>query len=251
MKRYFAILAGCFQLAPAAVPAAAVASPAGLWEGTLNTPNGDIGFIFNLHRDGDKWAGEMDVPMQGMSALPIANVKVDGAAVSFPLPGGGEPHYDGKVSEDGKSIAGTFTVGGQPLALNLKWKSEPRAVEKAPGNTGDVQVLEGVWEGVLDVNGTQLHLRFNFTKNTDGGITGTFDSLDQGASGLPVAGISHTGDTVKLDLKVLSGSYQGTLDKDASTMTGTFTQGSMPGMPLTMQRKKAEKKAEKKDEKKN
>jgi hypothetical protein len=49
-----------------------------------------------------------------------------------------------------------------------------------------VQVLEGVWEGVLDVPGTQLHLRFNFTKNADGGITGTLDSLDQGANGLAV-----------------------------------------------------------------
>ncbi len=41
------------------------------------------------------------------------------------------------------------------------------------------QILVGVWEGVLDAHGQQLHVRFNFTKNADGSIKATFDSLDQ------------------------------------------------------------------------
>jgi hypothetical protein len=240
MKRYLAVLGGLLLLAPAAVLAAT--NPAGLWEGTIKTPNGDMGFVFNLHRDGDKWAAEMDIPIQGVSGMPLVNVKVDGAAVGFALPASaGDPHYDGKLSDDGKSISGNFSQSGASLPLDLKWKSEPRAVEKAPANTGDVQALEGVWEGALDANGTQLHIRFNFTKNADGSITATFDSLDQSANGLPVASIARTGDTVKMDLKVLSGSYEGTLNKDATAMTGTFTQGGMP-LPLNMQRKQAGKK---------
>jgi hypothetical protein len=102
-------------------------------------------------------------------------------------------------------------------------------------------VLEGVWEGVLDANGKQLHVRFNFTKNADGSITATFDSVDQGANGLPVASIARTGDTVKLEMKAVGISYEGTLNKDASAMTGTLTQAGVP-VPLNMQRKKAEKK---------
>ena len=236
MHRYLAFFAAFLLLAPAFVLAAA--NPAGVWEGTLSTPNGDIGFVINLHRDGDKWAGELDVPMQGVSGLPLTSVKVDGNAISFPMPGMGDPHYEGKLSEDGKTIAGNLLAGGQTLPLDLKWKSEPRAVEKAVANTGDVQVLEGVWEGVLNAPGMQLHVRFNFTKNADGSITGTLDSIDQGANGLPVAGIARTGDTVKLDLKAIGGSYEGTLNKDASAMTGTFTQGGS-GIPLNLERKKA------------
>ena len=241
MKRYLAILTGLMLLAPAAVLAAANA--AAVWEGTIKTPNGDLGFVFNIHRDGDKWAAEMDIPMQGVSGLPLVNVKVEGAAVGFALPGGpGDPHYDGKLAEDGKTISGTFSQGGQQIPLELKWKSEARAVEKAaPSTTGDVQVLEGVWEGVLDANGTQLHVRFNFTKNADGSITATFDSVDQGANGLPVASIARTGDTVKLEMKSVSISYEGTLNKDASAMTGNLSQMGMP-VPLNLQRKKAEKK---------
>jgi uncharacterized protein len=237
MKRYLAILAGAWLLAPVAM--AAASNPAGVWEGTLKTPNADLGFVLNLHRDGDKWVAEVDVPMQGVSGLPVGDVKVEGAGIGFSLPG--EAHYDGKLAEDGKSIAGTFSQGGASLPLDLKWKSEPRAVEKAPANTGDLQGLEGVWEGVLDAGGTQLHMRFHFTKNADGGITATFDSVDQGANGLPVTSIARTGDSVKLDLKVVSGSYEGTLNKDLSAMTGTFTQAGSP-MALNLQRKQAEKK---------
>jgi hypothetical protein len=63
--------------------------------------------------------------------------------------------------------------------------------------------------------------------------------MDQGVNGLPVASIARTGDTVKLDMKAVGCSYEGTLSKDASAMTGTFSQGG-GSIPLNLQRKKAE-----------
>ena len=240
MIRFSALLTGLLLLlAPAAARAAV--DPAGLWEGTIKTPDGGaLGILINLHRDGDKWVAEMDVPSQGLSGLPLANVKVDGTGVGFPLPGGGDPHFDGKLSADGKSISGNVAAGGQSIPLDLKWKSEAKAVEKvAVANSGDVQVLEGVWEGAIDVNGTPLHVRFSFTKNTDGSVAATFDSVDQGVNGVPVAGIARTGDTVKVDMKGIGCTYEGTLNKEASAMTGTFSQGG-GSVPLNLQRKKSE-----------
>jgi hypothetical protein len=240
MKRYAAIIAALLLLAPAAAMAAT--DPAGVWEGTIKTPNGDMGLVLNLHRDGDKWAAEMDIPVQGVSGLPLTNVKVDGAAVGFAIPGApGDPHYDGKLAEDGKGISGTFSQGGASLPLDLKWTSAPRTVEKAPANTGEVQVLEGVWEGVLEVpGGTSLHLRFNFTKNADGSIAGMLDSVDQKVI-FTVNSIGRTGDTVKLGVQAIGGAFEGTLNKDASAMAGTWSQGG-GSLPLSVQRKKAEKK---------
>ena len=239
MKRYIALFAAALLCVPAALQAAA--KPGGLWEGSLSTPNGDIGFVFNIHQDGDKWAAEMDIPMQGLSEFPLKDVKVDGASVSFALPGPGEPHFDGKVADDGKAIAGNFLQGGATLPLNLKWKADARPAPKAAANSGEVQVLEGVWEGALDANGTTLHVRFKFVKGADGNITGTLDSLDQGANGLPVGAITRTGDKVTIDLKAINGSYAGTLNKDATGMTGTFTQNGFD-MDLALTRKGSDKK---------
>lgn len=254
MKRYTALFSSFLLLTSSLLllaPAAALAAvnPAGVWEGSIQTPNGDLAFVFNLHRDGDKWAGEMDVPAQGVTGLPIASVKVDGAAVSFPIPGPNDPHYDGKLSEDGKTISGTFSQGPASIPLELKWKSEPRAVEKVAANVGDVASLQGVWEGVLDIGGNQLHLRINFVKSDDGGTKATIDVAEQGLTGLAFTSIARTGDKVKMDLKVINGGFEGTLNKDLTSMTGTWSQG--PGsLPLTLTRKSPEKAGEKKDEKK-
>src|SRR5579862_4375298 len=128
MKTYSTILIGLSLLMPAAMQGAK--DPAGLWEGTLKTPQADIGFLFNVHRDGDRWAAEMDVPMQGASEIPLKDVKVDGATVSFAIPAPGDPHFEGKLSEDGKTIAGNFNQGGAALPLELKWKSEARTPAK-------------------------------------------------------------------------------------------------------------------------
>jgi hypothetical protein len=239
MKLYAAILSGLVLLAPAA--AFAAKDPAGLWEGSLKTPNAEVGFVFNIHHDGDKWAAEMDVPMQGASDVPLKDVKVDGASVSFAIPAPGEPRFDGKLSDDGKTITGNFGQGGAMLPLELKWKSEPRAAARIEPNSGDIQVLEGVWEGALETGGPTLHLRLNFVKNADGSITGTLDSIDQNANGIPINTISRKGDTIKLVVKIVGGGFEGDLDKMAATMKGTWSQGG-GDMPLTLQRAKADKK---------
>jgi hypothetical protein len=233
---FFSILAGFVLLLPFPTPAAVNA--AGLWEGTLKTPNGDLGFVLNLHLDGDRWTAEVDVPEQGVSGLPLEKINVDGSAISFSISAPGDPQYAGKLSADGKTISGTFTQGGNSLSLDLKWKSEPRAVSKTPVNSGEVQVLEGLWEGALDINGTPLHLRLNFTRNADGSIAGTLESPDQKVSGVRIDSMTRTADSVKLGVKTIGGAYQGTLSKDASTLTGTWTQMGN-SLPLTLQRKKS------------
>jgi hypothetical protein len=45
-----------------------------------------------------------------------------------------------------------------------------------------------------------------------------------------------------MEVKTVGGSYEGTLNKDASAMTGTWSQGG-GSLPLTMQRQKAGKKS--------
>ena len=102
------------------------------------------------------------------------------------------------------------------------------------------QNIEGQWNGVLDVQGTQLRLVFNITK-TATGIAATMDSPDQGAKGLPTTSASFEKSILTIVAKSMQMTYTGTLDA-TNTIKGEFKQGGM-ALPLTLTKEKAEKKA--------
>jgi hypothetical protein len=109
--------------------------------------------------------------------------------------------------------------------------SAARAADKEPA-TG----LEGYWLGKLKVNAAlELRLGFNVTKKPDGALTATFDSLDQGAKGIPVDEITFKDSTAKFTIKKLAASFEGKLDKEGQELEGTFTQRDTP-FPLILKR---------------
>jgi hypothetical protein len=110
---------------PAGGPA--VTSPAGAWEGLLKTNLGEGRFSLKLHRDGDKWAGEMrDYSNKDReSYLPLKDLTVEGNGISFAVqPIADSPRYVGKLSDDGESISGDMISGDLRIPLNLKRKGE-------------------------------------------------------------------------------------------------------------------------------
>ena len=128
-------LISCTKKPPAA--ALAVKSPVQTWEGTLKivedqTTNQQEGrFTFNLHRDGDKWAVEMRGyrNKERESYKPLYDVKVEGTAISFvlepkPTQDVADVHYEGKLSDDGKSISGYLVTGDLHIPLNVKRKGD-------------------------------------------------------------------------------------------------------------------------------
>jgi hypothetical protein len=50
------------------------------------------------------------------------------------------------------------------------------------------------------------------------------DSLDQGAKGLPVTTVTRNGSSLKLELKQIGGTFEGTIDPATATIEGTWTQ---------------------------
>lgn len=95
--------------------------------------------------------------------------------------------------------------------------------------------LPGDWSGSLNVSGTTLHLVCHFTPKPDGTFGGTFDSLDQGAMGLPFSAVAVTGRTVHLEAVSLGASFDGTLDAADRKLTGHWMQGG-GSLPLTLTR---------------
>ena len=72
------------------------------------------------------------------------------------------------------------------------------------------------------------------TKSAAGAYAGKFDSLDQSAS-IPIDTITVNGDAVRWEIKSAAIVYEGTLNKERTELTGTFTQGEQK-FPLTLKR---------------
>jgi pimeloyl-ACP methyl ester carboxylesterase len=103
------------------------------------------------------------------------------------------------------------------------------------GNEGPKTGLEGNWEGTLKAGPLELRLAFHVTKGKAGAFRATFDSLDQGATGLPVEEAKQDGKAVTFTLKSLSASFEGKLDEAEATIAGTFKQAGAE-FPLTLKR---------------
>src|SRR5579864_4075437 len=95
--------------------------------------------------------------------------------------------------------------------------------------------LDGLWQGALDAGGTKLRLVLHVTKAADGRLTGTMDSVDQGANGIPISSFTEAGGAVRFEIKVIGGSYEGTLDVAKSQITGKWSQGGVT-LPLMFER---------------
>src|SRR5918994_1389370 len=92
----------------------------------------------------------------------------------------------------------------------------------------------GSWHGSLEAGGQKLRLVVIVTKSDAGAYAGKLDSLDQGAT-IPIDTITVNGDAVRLEIKSPAIVFEGTLNKERTELTGTFTQGDQK-FPLSFKR---------------
>ena len=103
------------------IPPQEIPSPAGHWEGAIIVPGGELGMDVDLVLGEDgTWSGDISIPVQATEDFPLSEVQVEGAEVTFAMAGvPGEPTFKGTLSEDGLTITGSFTQGGQALEFRL------------------------------------------------------------------------------------------------------------------------------------
>jgi pimeloyl-ACP methyl ester carboxylesterase len=107
--------------------------------------------------------------------------------------------------------------------------------------------LEGTWLGTLKVSAIELRVVFNLSVKPDGSLTGTLDSPDQGAAGIPISRIAVENERITVEVKTVGGRYEGALNADRSGMSGKWTQGGA-SLDLVMQRVKEVPKAKRPQE---
>jgi putative CocE/NonD family hydrolase len=88
----------------------------------------------------------------------------------------------------------------------------------------NAQTVEGDWQGTIKANDVELRVRLHVTKDEKGTLKATFDSIDQGARGLPISAISLKDSTLNFELEVAGGSYKGKIKADHTRISGTWTQ---------------------------
>lgn len=211
-------------------------APSGHWEGAIQAPDRTVDFQIDLAKnEKGEWIGSLSTPSMNLLDLPLGNITVKDSSVSFEISGvPSKPVFEGKLSDDGKSISGSVLQGGATIPFQLKRTGDGKV--KEPPKSGPLsKELEGNWEGTLEAGAQSFRLAVKFSKAADGTAAGTLDSLDQNARDLPLASITQDGSAVQFKLPVVGGSYVGKLNKEGSELVGEWTQMGNT-LPLTWKR---------------
>ncbi len=93
----------------------------GHWEGAIELPQMELKILIDITKSEDgSWMGTIDIPLQAAEDLPLRNISIDGSKVIFRIEGPpGNPTFSGSLSEDGETITGDFTQGGQTFPFEL------------------------------------------------------------------------------------------------------------------------------------
>lgn len=104
-----------------AIAPALAGSFAGEWEGAIQIPGSPLPIVVRLAEEGDRWQGSIDIPLQGISRLPLERIAFDNEEISFSLagvPGGAK--MKGKLQENGRQFAGQLQQGGLSFPFSLE-----------------------------------------------------------------------------------------------------------------------------------
>lgn len=99
----------------------------------------------------------------------------------------------------------------------------------------DAASAVGEWNGTLDTGSAQLRLVLKIAKSNEGKLSGTLDSIDQNANGIPISSVDQTGSEVKLELAAIGGAYAGKVNADGTEISGQWKQGGR-SFPLVFKR---------------
>lgn len=108
------------------------------------------------------------------------------------------------------------------LALNA---TPDFAQEKTP--------IAGDYAGTLG----PLHLKLHISSSPDGRLSGTLDSPDQGAIGIPCSDFKLDGATLSFSVPAVRGTWKGTVADSTHSLNGIWSQGNP--MPLVFTREQA------------
>jgi non-heme chloroperoxidase len=91
------------------------------------------------------------------------------------------------------------------------------------------QEIQGNWQGIIR---DKFRVVLQITANKDGKLQGNLYRVDQSPHSIPVATLSFISPTLKFSTEAQDSSYEGALDADGKTITGTLTSGQATPLRL-------------------
>jgi hypothetical protein len=131
------------------------------------------------------------------------------------------------------NLVASFSNTVLPYYHYIYWTGSYFAIANGFSAKGSGAAPTGEWEGKLAAGETTLRLVVHLQQGGNGKLSGTMDSPDQGASGLPLRGVRVTGGSVRFLVPSIHGEYSGKLAKDGSGMSGKWWQGVTVPLSLT------------------
>lgn len=95
--------------------------------------------------------------------------------------------------------------------------------------------IEGLWLGAIKAGPQELRLLVRISGKPDGSLSGTLDSLDQGAKGLALDDLSFKEKQLRFELKVGKAAFEGKLKEGGAEIIGEWKQAGQ-SFPLTFKR---------------
>ena len=207
-----------------------LADVSGHWQGEITAPSGSLAFQMDIVRGaGGAFTGFFAVPAQGLSESPMT-ITGRGRDIRIKTTGGlpRATTFTGTISEDGKTITGTFNQTGYGALVNftLRRAGEARIPARAKSPAVPAAV-EGVWSAASATGSQRFTLVIR--NQPDGSASATI--LNAGTE-VPAHAVTVAGPKVSVDVRGAGGIFEGTLDPKGDLLSGTWKRqaGSMPLM---------------------
>ena len=128
--------------------------------------------------------------------------------------------YRGRIRKDGRTIAGTWRMGGDSSPLLLS-RVKP-------------SLIQGIWAGTLILPSMRLRLFF-YIGAGPACLIAAMKSPDQSDQPVPMSSAELRGSTLVLEATSIAARFEGTANRSLKTIEGTWTQGDRD-LPLILKR---------------
>lgn len=205
MRNFGGLLVLLLALLLQAPPAKAEENWAGDYNGTLVTPRGALRLLLTVHRGAD---GALTAELESLdqapgTKIPVAPFAIAAGRMSFAVPSINAT-YEGVWNAGTQRFAGTLTQG---MEMSLDFARG--AGEARPTIAG----LDGLWDAAIVRNGARLPLVLHVT-TTPAGTIASLDSPALLAYGLPVTGLSRSGQALSFAVPTGGVHFRGTIAPD-------------------------------------